>query len=207
MSNRSRSRSADARRYILEAARQLYLEKGYAGTSTDEIAALSAVSKQTIYRYFADKDQLIAAVITDAISAAEEQGAAEFEALAETDNLPRDLRAFARRHIADVAQPQILQMRRRLIGEVDRFPDLARAWYDAGPKRGHRKLKDCFERLRDRGLLKMDDPMLAAEHFNWLVLSVPLNQAMFDANAPIEPDKLDYLADQAVRVFLAAYGK
>lgn len=205
-SNRVRSRSEDGHRDILEAAKKLYLEKGYAGTSTDEIAALSAVSKQTIYRHFADKDELIAAVLVDAIAAAEAQGAEGFEALSETDDLARDLQIFARQHIADVMQPHIMQMRRRLIGEVDRFPKLALAWYEAGPRRGHLKLKKCFERLRDRGLLRVSDPMLAAEHFNWLVLSVPLNLAMFDANAPIDTEKFNYFADEAARVFLAAYG-
>ena len=98
-----------------------------------------------------------------------------------------------------------MQLRRRLIGEVDRFPKLALAWYEASPRRGHQKLTECFERLQDRGLLQVDDPMLAAEHFNWLVLSIPLNLAMFDADAPVETERLNYFADEAVRVFLAAY--
>jgi AcrR family transcriptional regulator len=194
------------RREIIEATKRLYLAKGYAGTSTDEVAALSAVSKHTIYRNFATKDDLIAAVITDTIALAEDQGAEEFDTLAESDNLPRDLQAFARQHIADVIQPEIMQLRRRIIGEVDRFPEQALAWYVAGPKRGHQKLKKCFERLQERGLLQIDDPELAAEQFNWLVLSIPLNAAMFDANAPFDMDKFNYYADDAVRVFLAAYG-
>lgn len=193
------------RQTILRATRELYLAKGYAGTSTDEIAALSAVSKQTIYRHFADKDDLIAAVLNDAIAGAEEQGADSFEALVATNDIDRDLCAFARRHIKEVIQPQIMQLRRRIIGEADRFPTLARAWYDAAPKRGHEKLQQCLEGLRDRGLLRIDDPALAAEQFNWLVLSIPLNQAMFDPDTSVDPAKLDYYADEAVRVFLAAH--
>jgi TetR/AcrR family transcriptional regulator, mexJK operon transcriptional repressor len=208
VSNRSRTRPShdSVRREIIEATKRLYLAKGYAGTSTDEVAALSAVSKQTIYRHFATKDDLIAAVITDTIASSEEHGAEEFDALAESDNLERDLQAFARQHIADVIQPEIMQLRRRIIGEVDRFPEQAMAWYVAGPKRGHQKLKECFERLRERGLLQMHDPELAAEQFNWLVLSIPMNAAMFDAYAPFDTDKFNYYADDAVRVFLAAYG-
>jgi TetR/AcrR family transcriptional regulator, mexJK operon transcriptional repressor len=197
----------DVRRAILTATRTLFLAKGYAGTSTDEIAALSAVSKQTIYRHFSDKDDLIAAVFNDAITAAEAQGAEAFDAMAGTEDLERDLRLFARGHIRDVMQPHILQMRRRIIGEVARFPKLALAWYDAGPKRGHQKLQQCFEALRDRGLLQVDDSALAAELFNWLILSIPLNRAMFDAEAVFETEKFDDYADEAVRVFLAAYGR
>jgi TetR/AcrR family transcriptional regulator, mexJK operon transcriptional repressor len=197
----------DVRRAILTATRTLFLAKGYAGTSTDEIAALSAVSKQTIYRHFSDKDDLIAAVFNDAITAAEAQGAEAFDAMAGTEDLERDLRLFARGHIRDVMQPQILQMRRRIIGEVARFPKLALAWYHAGPKRGHQKLQQCFEALRDRGLLQMDDSALAAEQFNWLILSIPLNRTMFDAEAVFDTASFDHYADEAVRVFLAAYGR
>jgi AcrR family transcriptional regulator len=194
------------RRAILDAARNLYLAKGYAGTNTDEVAALAAVSKQTLYRHFADKDELVAEVIRSVIAAAEEQGAESFDALAETADLERDLIAFARQHIRDVIDPDIMRMRRRIISEVDRFPALARAWYDAGPKRGHEKLAACFTRLRERGLLAVDDPLLAAEQFNWLILSIPMNRAMFDADAPLDTGNHDYHADAAVRVFLAAYG-
>lgn len=194
------------RRAILDAARNLYLAKGYAGANTDEVAALASVSKQTLYRHFADKDELVADVIRSVIAAAEDQGAETFDALAETPDLERDLIAFARQHIRDVIDPDIMRMRRRIISEVDRFPALARAWYDAGPRRGHEKLAACFTRLRERGLLAVDDPLLAAEQFNWLILSIPMNRAMFDADAPLDISNHDYHADAAVRVFLAAYG-
>ena len=197
---------SDVRHEIVEATKRIFLAKGYAGTSTDEVAAISAVSKQTIYRHFANKDELIAAVITDTIASAEEQGAREFDALAESDNLEHDLQTFARQHIADVMQPETMQLRRRIIGEVDRFPEQAIAWYAAGPKRGHHKLRKCFERLQERGLLQMKDPDIAAAQFNWLVLSIPLNEAMFDANAQLDKDKFNTYADEAVNVFLAAYG-
>lgn len=204
---RPRPRPDEVRQAILDAARQLYLARGYGGTSTDEVAALAAVSKQTLYRHFADKDELVAEVIRTVIAAAEARGAEEFDALAGSDDLERDLRRFARGHIRDVIQPEIMQMRRRIVAEVDRFPKLALAWYDAAPKRGHEKLRECFEHLRERGLLQMDDAALAAEHFNWLILSIPLNRAMFDAASVFDTGKHDYYADQAVRVFLAAYGR
>lgn len=57
-----------------------------------------------------------------------------------------------------------------------------------------------------RGLLRLDDPLLAAQHFNWLVLSIPLNAAMFrPADPPAPAEDLQRYADEAVRIFLAAY--
>jgi AcrR family transcriptional regulator len=201
-----RPRPDKVRRAILDATLQLYLENGYAGTNTDEIAAVSSVSKQTIYRHFADKDVLVREALLSLISAAENQGAESFDALAETDDLRRDLRIFARQHLHDVIQPDIMRIRRRIIAEVDRFPDVARAWYDAAPKRGHEKLAATFARLQERGFLRMEDPLLAAEQFNWLILSIPMNRAMFDAGSVTDTSRHAVYADAAVEVFLAAYG-
>jgi AcrR family transcriptional regulator len=201
-----RPRPDEVRRAILDATLQLYLENGYAGTNTDEIAAVSSVSKQTIYRHFADKDELVREALLSLISAAENQGAESFDALAETDDLQRDLRIFARQHLHDVIQPDIMRIRRRIIAEVDRFPDVAKAWYDAAPKRGHEKLAATFARLQERGFLRMEDPLLAAEQFNWLILSIPMNRAMFDAGSVTDTSHHAVYADAAVNVFLAAYG-
>jgi TetR/AcrR family transcriptional regulator, mexJK operon transcriptional repressor len=55
-------------------------------------------------------------------------------------------------------------------------------------------------------LLHVPDPLLAAEHFNWLILSIPMNRAMFSGDdEPFDRGRLEYYADEAVRVFLAAY--
>lgn len=204
--SRPRQQPAEVRKAILDATLSLFLEKGYSGTNTDEIAAVSSVSKQTIYRHFADKDDLVREAIKGVIATAEEQGADAFDVLAESDDLERDLRVFARRHIEDVIQPDIMRMRRRIIAEVDRLPDIALAWYEAAPKRAAEKLASCFERLRERGLLHMADPDLAAEQFNWLILSIPMNRAMFDSASVADTTRHADFAEAAVDVFLAAYG-
>jgi AefR-like transcriptional repressor, C-terminal domain len=67
-------------------------------------------------------------------------------------------------------------------------------------------LADRFSKLADPGLLNMDDPLLAAQQFKWLVLSIPFNRAMFYGDSDgFTPDELDRNADEAVRVFLAAH--
>jgi TetR/AcrR family transcriptional regulator, mexJK operon transcriptional repressor len=194
------------RRAILDATLQLYLEKGYAGTNTDVIAALSSVSKQTIYRHFSDKDDLVREAIKGVVAAAEEQGSDSFDALAESNDPERDLRIFAKQHILDVIQPDIMRLRRRIISEVDRFPDIALAWYEAAPKRAKEKLAECLGRLCERGLLRISDLEIAAEQLNWLILSIPMNRAMFDAASVTDRSRHADYADAAVDVFLAAYG-
>jgi TetR/AcrR family transcriptional repressor of mexJK operon len=198
-------RSALKRRAILEAARSLFLRKGYGGASMDEVAALAAVSKQTVYKHFADKKQLFTAIITGDISAAEAVTHDVVSSLSDSDNLDRDLRRFARMHVADVTRPHLIQLRRLIIAEAEQFPELAAAWYANGPARAHTTLARHFSALAGRGLLRVDDALLAAEHFNWLVLSIPLNQAMFQP-VSFTVAELNRFADEGVRVFLAAYG-
>src|SRR5689334_24207758 len=48
---------------IREAAATLFLERGYQGTSMDDVAAAAQVSKQTIYTHFANKQQLFADLV------------------------------------------------------------------------------------------------------------------------------------------------
>ena len=63
-------RSVRKRSAILDAATTLFLRNGYLGTSMDEIAALARVSKQTVYKHFADKESLFAAIVAAAVDAA-----------------------------------------------------------------------------------------------------------------------------------------
>jgi len=201
-------RSARKRRAILEAATTLFLRNGYLGTSMDEIAALAAVSKQTVYKAFADKESLFSEIVNGAVNEAADPVHASVLALEDSGDVEADLRGFARQLLGQVMQPRILQLRRLVIGEAGRFPELGRAFYEKGPGRTIAALATVFERLAERGVLQADDPLLAAAHFNWLVMSVPLNRAMLlgEDEPPASAD-LDRWADAGVRAFLAAYGR
>jgi TetR/AcrR family transcriptional regulator, mexJK operon transcriptional repressor len=199
-------RSARKRRQIVEAAAAAFLRNGYLGTSMDEIAALAGVSKQTVYKQFADKERLFKEIVLDAIDRVGEPFFGGIHALEDTEDLEADLRKLAGQLISVVRDPRLLQLRRLVIGEAGRFPELGRTYYERGPGRSADTLASQFRALAARGLLRVDDPTLAAQHFNWLVLSIPINQAMFSVDVDFPPDELDRYADQAVRIFLAAYG-
>jgi TetR/AcrR family transcriptional repressor of mexJK operon len=199
-------RSARKHSAILEAATAVFLRNGYVGTSMDEIAALAAVSKQTVYKHFADKERLFAEIVASTVNAAGDPVHVEVLGLQDTGDVEADLRDLARRQLDLVMQPRVLQLRRLVIGEVGRFPELGRMFYERGPERTIAALATAFERLAARGVLAIEDPRLAAEHFNWLVMSIPLNRAMLLGDAePPDPGELDRCAETGVRVFLAAY--
>jgi TetR/AcrR family transcriptional repressor of mexJK operon len=192
---------------ILEAATTLFLRNGYGGTSMDEIAALAGVSKQTVYKHFADKAGLFSAIVTAAVDAAGDPVLEDATALAGSDDLAADLRALARRQLGQVVQLRLLQLRRLVIGEANRFPDLGRAFYERGLGRSTAALAAAFERLVARGLLHADDPELAAAHFNLLVMGGAVNRAMLLGDDAIATaPELDGYAEVGVRVFLDAYG-
>jgi TetR/AcrR family transcriptional regulator, mexJK operon transcriptional repressor len=126
--------------------------------------------------------------------------------LGETGDLEHDLRRFARLQLHAVMDPRHVRLRRLVIGEAGRFPELGRLFYERGPGRTIDALATVFERLAARGALELDDPRLAAAHFNWLVMSIPLNQAMLlGEDEPATPTELNRYADAGVDAFLAAY--
>jgi TetR/AcrR family transcriptional repressor of mexJK operon len=197
-------RASSKRRAILDAAAGVFLRNGYVGTSMDEIAAVAAVSKQTVYKHFTDKATLFHELVTATVRNTD--GAPGPIVTFGAGPIDEELRAFARQLLHGVMQPRVLQLRRLVIGEANRFPELGRAFHDAGLATMIDGLAISFRRLADEGRLSLDDPRLSAEHFIWLVLSIPLNQAMLLGDEhPINTDDLDRYADAGVKAFLAAY--
>jgi AcrR family transcriptional regulator len=199
--------STRKRTAIVGAATTTFLHKGYLGTSMDEIAALAGVSKQTVYKHFADKERLFSEVVISTVNEASDPVHAEVLELRDSGDLAADLRDLARRQLTLVLQPKLMQLRRLVIAESARFPELGRAFYQQGPGRTITALAATFERLAARGLLAVDDAGLAASQFNWLVMSEPLNRAMLlGRDHAMTKRELERHADDGVRTFLAAYG-
>ena len=199
---------SDRRQAIVGAATEVFLRHGYVGATTDEVAALAAVSKQTLYKHFPDKRRLFAEVIGETAV----QVVDGLNAVAETLHDAQDVRA-ARRELADsflagLLRPEVLRLRRLVIAEADRFPEGGRTWFDRGFGRSIGTLGAALQALADRGLLHdLGDPTLAAYQLAGLVMYQPMNQAMFAGTDALPPaEALDRIADAAVATFLARYG-
>src|SRR5687767_12788426 len=185
------TRSARKRRAILDAATEIFLRDGYLGTSMDEIAALSEVSKQTVYKHFTSKEALFIEIVSSMTSAAGDTVHADTEEPTDRADLRPFLEAYAYRQLTVVLTPRLMQLRRLVIGEVPRFPELARVLYERGPMRAISILAAMFERLAASGLLRISDAKTAASHFNWLVMSEALNRAMLLGDPAIpKPNEL-----------------
>jgi TetR/AcrR family transcriptional regulator, mexJK operon transcriptional repressor len=202
-------RSERRRQAIIRAATEVFLRHGYLGATTDEVAARASVSKQTLYKHFADKQHLFAEVILDTtLHVVDGLSNAVASTLRDAQDVRKALRDLADGFLRGLLQPDVLRLRRLVIAEADRFPEVGRAWFDRGFDRTLVILGEAMQGLADRGLLpNLGDPTLAAYQFAGLVMYQPMNQVMFAGTDAVPPaDTLDRIADSAVEMFLATYG-
>ncbi|MFC9283530.1 TetR/AcrR family transcriptional regulator [Streptomyces collinus] len=201
----AQNRSALKHKAIMDAATQAFLAKGYSGTSMDDIAKLAAVSKQTVYKHFADKEKLFAEIVLATTGQIEAMVNLVAGIPADADRLEENLTRLAGRFLTALTQPEVLRLRRLVIANADAFPELGASWYEQGFERVLATLALTFGRLADEGLLRVDDPLLAAHHFSGLLLWIPVNKAMFHGGPRHTQAELDHYATAGVAAFLAAY--
>jgi len=198
-----RSRTA-----IVEAARTLFLRNGYAGTTMDEIAALAGIAKRTVYNNFADKEALFRQIMAETIAFAEEFARGLRDELADgtaAANLRATLEDLGRRLALAIVRPEVIALRRLLVGEAREFPALAARYFDRAPGQVLEALASGFERLGKSGLLRVADARLAAAQFAYLLVGEPLDRAVLTGTIPPKA-RVIAGAREGVRTFLARYG-
>jgi AcrR family transcriptional regulator len=195
--------SRDARREaILDVARDVFLEEGYASASMATIAARLGGSKGTLYNYFKSKDELFVAYVRRLCAWQRE---AMFALFADEPDLSSALTKLGRNYLSTVLSDNNVENFRLIIGESQRSPDIGRAFYEAGPQSGAELLGAFLYEARRKGLLTLTDPIHAAHQFIGLC-----HNRLFKArlcNVMDEPSEaeIDKEVAAAVHVFLAAY--
>ena len=199
-----RSRAA-----VVAAARTLFLRQGYAGTTMEEIAALAGVAKRTLYNNYPDKGTLFTGIVVEVIAYAEEFARGLREELTvevTAANLRARLDDLGRRLALGIVRPEVVALRRLLIGEAREFPALATEYFDRAPGRVLDALASGFEHLGRAGLLRLTDARHAAAQFAYLVAGEPLDRAVLvGTTAPKE--HVIAGAREGVETFLARYGE
>ncbi|MGL4176714.1 MAG: TetR/AcrR family transcriptional regulator, partial [Dermatophilaceae bacterium] len=173
-----RPSSVAKRGRLLEAAETVFVRDGYRGASVDEVAALAEVSKQTLYAHFGSKEALFVEVVTSVTISTGDLVHLPFPDDIGPDDVERALTDYGVRVLREVVTPRVMRLRRLVIGEVGRFPMLAKALYDNGPRRAITQLAELFARLDENGVLDVPDRDTSAAQFSWLVMSKPINEAM-----------------------------
>lgn len=196
---RQQNRIAKERR-ILEAALKVFADTGYTGATMDAVAAGAGLSKPTLYQYFPSKEALFSAMML----AKRDEMLDVFEHPS-AGGMVADLLSFAWTYADTVMRPDLLSLARLIIGEVQRFPELGRAYQASGPDRVLGGIMDYLAAQRAAGRLAFDDAELAAQDLWGLILSAPRTQALYMPDSlPTDAELARYILN-GLRVFLRAY--
>jgi AcrR family transcriptional regulator len=194
--------SDDKRRQILNAASRIFMAKGYEGASMSDIAQEAGVSKGTLYVYFTNKEALFGAAVQQY---SRDHAAHIFDSLSPGIALDEALRACGRRYMELVLTPDVQAVYRVVIAESHKFPELGRAFFEAGPARNIARLGQFLRARTETGELALDDPDLAASQFFELCKSWILVRCQLQVIEAPDPARIADVVDAAVKVFLKAY--
>lgn len=186
----------DSRERIMQAAREAFVTEGYR-CSIDRIAQLAGVAKQTVYNHFPNKEALFDEVTRANVSF--------FTVPLSGDHTsPRQaLIKFAHVFRSCVLAGACMASMRTMVGEAQRFPDMAARTYHLGPAETKRQLGAYLERAMQAGCLRQDDPDFAADMLLGMLIGAERTRLLF--GVALEP------IDEAARViaiidcFMRAY--
>jgi AcrR family transcriptional regulator len=191
------------RRQIMEGARAVFLAAGFDGASMNDVARAAGVSKGTLYVYFDSKEQLFEALIRE-----ERRQQAERITLfmpGEGD-IREVLHNFGCRLLEMMARPEHLAHVRTVIAAAAKFPQLGKAFFEAGPCFGANCLAAYLRQQTDAGILKVADCDRAAWQFLELIQAGIFKSLLFRMVDALSPAEISAAVGAGVDVFLAAYG-
>lgn len=180
---------------LIEAASQVFASLGVQGATTREIARVAGVNEVTLFRHFASKEQLLKAVIQNAL-------ALQIEALAHpetwTQNLYVDLRDYAQLYNAMLeAQEDLI---RTFIGEAKRHPEAAKQVIQEAAQPLSEKLVAYLKSCQQCGTVRSDiEPALVVDMFLGMLLA-----GMLCRNAKLKQNSYtcDQYIDACVDIFV-----
>lgn len=160
----ARQRRKSARPGELSAAAlALFVEKGFAATRLEEIAARAGVSKGTLYLYFDSKEALFTAAIRDGIVPQLESAAARMGAL--QDDPEGMLREILSACWSQIGSSEFGGIPKVMIAEAKNFPEVARFYYEHVIMPGRLLVEHAIKRGIETGVFREVDVELTASLF------------------------------------------
>ncbi len=199
----TRDEKTERRARILAEAERVFFEQGYEGACIDDIIKQVGGSKRTIYNEFGSKEGLFAAMIADTVSKHSNE-IVEQLALDERSKVGvrEALIEYAKRVMALVNKDSTVALFRTAIGETNRFPKLAKAFYESGPGRTMARFAEVLKHFRVRGEIEVKDCALAAEQFGGLIRDSVFLAVLLGVRPPLTSREIDGRAAAAVDLFL-----
>ena len=194
-------RREDKRRAILDIADRMLMQQGYAATSMSEIAAALGGSKATLWSYFPSKDLLFAALLDAKVG---DFADALAEALLPEGGTAAALTRFGRSYLAKVLAEDSRALRRLVGAESNRFPEIALAFFERGPRPVRERLAEYLAGEIAAGRLRQGSPMLAARQFLGLLQAGSFADHVWHRPSAAVVD-IAAEVDEAVEAFLRAW--
>jgi AcrR family transcriptional regulator len=186
-------------RQILDGARHIFLADGFDGASMNDIARAAGVSKGTLYVYFSSKISLFEALIRyDRAQQAEQL----FQFGREEDDIGDVLTRIGLGLMRNMCRAEHLAHMRMVIGVVAKYPQIGKAFYEAGPKAGAERLGEYLAGQMARGKIASMEPTLAADQFIQLCQAGYFKSALFCVAEPEDEDAIRAGVEAAVAAFL-----
>jgi AcrR family transcriptional regulator len=159
---------------ILDAALELFAEKGFAATKLAEVASRAGVSKGTVYLYFDSKEALFQEMVRETLLPHLEQAEVRVgNHEGSTVDLMYGLCAHWRNNILDTKTSSIPKL---VIAEASNFPEMARFYMDNVVNRG----TALVERILQRGVDKGEFREMDVTHTAKAVLAPMIFAAIYD---------------------------
>jgi AcrR family transcriptional regulator len=194
--------SPERRQAILDGAGRVFARDGYEGASMAQIAREIGVSKGTLYNYFPSK----AALFSGFISTGCDQSLKHIFDIAPSENHPEETLHRAGLVVMEMMLSPFRQaIHRMVMSEAGQFPELARAFFEAGPQRALNYLADWLRQETLAGRLAVPDPDFAAEQFFALCQTKLVMRSRLRLIEQAEPAEIDRVVRGAISLFLKAY--
>ncbi|MGN8258125.1 TetR/AcrR family transcriptional regulator [Pseudomonas sp. SMSB3] len=190
------------REAILEAAKALFLSLGYANTSMDAVAAAAGVSKLTVYSHFTDKQTLFGSAVMATCQNQLPDLLFEYPEGAALDEV---LLTIARGFQALISSDEAVKLTRLIMAQGSQDPSLGQYFYEAGPKRVLAGMEALLRGIDQRGLLRIANPLRAAEHFFCLVKGAPDYRLLLGCAAPLASAEAELHVREVVALFIRAF--
>lgn len=187
---------------ILAAAFSAFTERGFAETSTLEIATRARASKRELYALFGNKQDMLIACISE--RAKRLRLPVDLPELRDREALRTTLAAFGARLVREVSEPAVVAMFRLAIAEAARTPDIAQALNGIAIVASRYALREIMHRARSAGLLSGEPAEMAAQFFGLLWGNLMLGLLLGIAERPNQRE-IDRRAEAASVAFLRAY--
>lgn len=191
---------------ILNVAAGLFLKFGYKGTSVNEMARCSGISKETIYRHFKSKRKLFSEVLDKELQHYQGEPGYVIDPGEHADTR-KALKQYGKMLLNILLEKRTLGLRGLIFLESAVHPELGTLYYDLGPRRGYQVLEEYFDMRLKHGMKSRFDARKLSRYFAALVLYNVMLEYQCGVKRTISEQELDGHVDEVVDDFISLYIK